>query len=264
MMHSHGDISALHNNGMYDYGIGKLRQVNQHYGFIEKQDFTANLGTSEVSHDLQNLMAFNEGFLPVQQFQQNQGHFSTNIVSTQVALTSGGTVTSANMPGPFCHSEAYPFPRITVKREPQEPLLCDESSHLMSTTYPFDRPSPINHTEGSSNSSAFSCKSDCGRSPGDKASEEYRRRRERNNIAVRKSREKAKLRCRETDEKVKMLRRSNEFLQRQCDLLSEEATLLRSLFQNMGGLPDTVQREISLRMETVEHKYRQSSLSLRL
>ena len=27
MMNSHGDISVLHKNGMYDYGIGRLRQV---------------------------------------------------------------------------------------------------------------------------------------------------------------------------------------------------------------------------------------------
>ena len=41
--------------------------------------------------------------------------------------------------------------------------------------------------------------------------EEYRRRRERNNIAVRKSREKAKARCRDTEERVKV--RCSEF----CD-----------------------------------------------
>lgn len=38
----------------------------------------------------------------------------------------------------------------------------------------------------------------------DKSSDEYRRRRERNNIAVRKSREKAKARTRETEERVKV------------------------------------------------------------
>lgn len=38
----------------------------------------------------------------------------------------------------------------------------------------------------------------------DKGSEEYKRRRERNNIAVRKSREKAKARTRETEERVKV------------------------------------------------------------
>ena len=38
-----------------------------------------------------------------------------------------------------------------------------------------------------------------------KSTEEYRRRRERNNIAVRKSREKAKERTRQTEEKVKVI-----------------------------------------------------------
>lgn len=64
----------------------------------------------------------------------------------------------------------------------------------------------------------------------DKASDEYKRRRERNNIAVRKSREKAKLRSRETEERVKILCKENERLQKKIDLLTEELTFLRLQF----------------------------------
>lgn len=80
--------------------------------------------------------------------------------------------------------------------------------------------------------------------PCDKNSEEYRRRRERNNIAVRKSREKAKVRTKETEEKVRLLMKENERLQKKIELLSEELSVLRNLFNNVG-LPDHVHRELS-------------------
>ncbi|CAB4061266.1 CEBPN [Lepeophtheirus salmonis] len=52
---------------------------------------------------------------------------------------------------------------------------------------------------------------------GERCSDEYRRRRERNNVAVRKSREKAKIRTRETEERVKILARENERLQKKVE-----------------------------------------------
>ncbi|XP_063237053.1 CCAAT/enhancer-binding protein [Bacillus rossius redtenbacheri] len=79
----------------------------------------------------------------------------------------------------------------------------------------------------------------------DKASDEYRRRRERNNIAVRKSREKAKLRSRETEEKVKVLMKENERLQRRIDALTEELGVMRNLFDNLGMVPEQIHRELS-------------------
>ncbi|KAJ8672514.1 hypothetical protein QAD02_003773 [Eretmocerus hayati] len=79
----------------------------------------------------------------------------------------------------------------------------------------------------------------------DKASDEYRRRRERNNIAVRKSREKAKVRSRETEERVKHLVKENDHLRKKVEILSEELNVLRSLFGSVGVLPEQLQREIS-------------------
>ncbi|OQR74914.1 hypothetical protein BIW11_08767 [Tropilaelaps mercedesae] len=55
----------------------------------------------------------------------------------------------------------------------------------------------------------------------DKTSEEYRRRRERNNIAVRKSREKAKQRTRDTERKVTELNRENEGLRKKVEMLTK-------------------------------------------
>ena len=80
----------------------------------------------------------------------------------------------------------------------------------------------------------------------DKGSEEYRARRQRNNVAVRKSRDKAKNRQKETEQKVKELTSENERLQKKVDLLSKELNVLKGLFTNVGAeLPPEVQRYLA-------------------
>lgn len=99
--------------------------------------------------------------------------------------------------------------------------------------------------------------------PTDKSSDEYRRRRERNNIAVRKSREKAKVRTRETEEKVKLLVKENERLQKRIELLTEELNVLRSLFSNVGVLPEHLHREINKHLDSfqLQHQQHQQHMS---
>ncbi|KAL1501187.1 hypothetical protein ABEB36_006564 [Hypothenemus hampei] len=99
--------------------------------------------------------------------------------------------------------------------------------------------------------------------PCDKNSDEYRRRRERNNIAVRKSREKAKVRTRETEEKVKILIKENERLQKRIELLNEELNVLRSLFTNVGVLPEHVHREINKHLDTFQLQQQQQQHNIR-
>ncbi|XP_070600730.1 CCAAT/enhancer-binding protein beta [Erythrolamprus reginae] len=67
----------------------------------------------------------------------------------------------------------------------------------------------------------------------DKHSEEYKIRRERNNIAVRKSRDKAKMRNLETQHKVLELTAENERLQKKVEQLSRELSTLRNLFKQL-------------------------------
>ncbi|KAM8946964.1 CCAAT/enhancer-binding protein beta [Pelodytes ibericus] len=67
----------------------------------------------------------------------------------------------------------------------------------------------------------------------DKQSDEYKIRRERNNIAVRKSRDKAKIRNMETQHKVLELSAENERLQRKVEQLNRELTTLRNLFKQL-------------------------------
>ncbi|KAM5137973.1 CCAAT/enhancer-binding protein alpha isoform 1-T6 [Mantella aurantiaca] len=67
----------------------------------------------------------------------------------------------------------------------------------------------------------------------DKSSTEYRVRRERNNIAVRKSRDKAKMRNAETQQKVLELSNENDKLRKRVEQLSRELETLRGIFRQL-------------------------------
>jgi seryl-tRNA synthetase len=67
--------------------------------------------------------------------------------------------------------------------------------------------------------------------------EEYEKKRERNNVAVRKSRKKAKQKIEETRQRVDDLAQENEDLRTKVALLQKELNVLRSLFAN-GGISD--------------------------
>ena len=68
----------------------------------------------------------------------------------------------------------------------------------------------------------------------EKGTSEYRQKRDRNNVAVRKSREKTKLRVMETEQRVKELEDENQRLQSKITLLSKELNVLKSLFTSAG------------------------------
>lgn len=67
-----------------------------------------------------------------------------------------------------------------------------------------------------------------------KDTEEYKEKRARNNIAVRKSRDKAKQKQQETQKRVESLCDENEQLQKKVDLLTKELNVLKGLFINVG------------------------------
>ena len=68
-----------------------------------------------------------------------------------------------------------------------------------------------------------------------KSSDEYKEKRARNNVAVRKSRDKAKIRQQDTEDRVKILSKENDRLTKKCDLLTKELTVLKGLFTNVGA-----------------------------
>ena len=68
----------------------------------------------------------------------------------------------------------------------------------------------------------------------DKESDEYKQKRQKNNIAVRRSREKSKIKSAELQGKVLELTTDNERLNKRVELLTKELTVLKSLFTNVG------------------------------
>lgn len=82
-----------------------------------------------------------------------------------------------------------------------------------------------------------------------KNTEEWRQKRDRNNIAVRKSREKSKRRIQETEHRVKELEEENRQLQSKITLLSKELNVLKSLFTSAG----VAQPPLSMKEELVSH-----------
>ncbi|CAN2391232.1 DNA-binding transcription factor activity, partial [Pristimantis euphronides] len=131
--------------------------------------------------------------------------------------------------------------------EPCGELLCE----LGAAHYPEPKseatyrgpPPPPSGSSGNLSSSASSCsppgtpepaaRGSRSKKPLDKHSTEYKQRRERNNLAVRKSRDKAKVRHQETQHKVLELATENERLQRRVEGLSRELCTLRNLYRQL-------------------------------
>ncbi|KAJ7999340.1 hypothetical protein DPEC_G00193370 [Dallia pectoralis] len=122
---------------------------------------------------------------------------------------------------------------------------CAQTTMHLQPGHPTPPPTPVpspHHREGSL-SSVGSVKMmgredrDRGKSKKhvDKNSTEYRLRRERNNVAVRKSRDKAKMRNVETQQKVVELASDNERLRKRVEHLTRELDTLRGIFRQ---LPD--------------------------
>lgn len=68
-----------------------------------------------------------------------------------------------------------------------------------------------------------------------KDTDEYLKRRERNNIAVKKSRERSRQKAKETIEQVNTLRAENEMLEQKVQILSKELSVLKDLFLAHAG-----------------------------
>ncbi|XP_077420377.1 CCAAT/enhancer-binding protein gamma [Vanacampus margaritifer] len=76
----------------------------------------------------------------------------------------------------------------------------------------------------------------------EKDSDEYRQRRERNNLAVKKSRQRSKQKAMDTQQRVNQLKEENERLEAKIKLLSKELSVLKDLFlEHAHNLADNVQ-----------------------
>ena len=90
----------------------------------------------------------------------------------------------------------------------------------------------MNHPVGTRPAPGKATKTKKKRMP-DKGTAEYRQKRDRNNVAVRKSREKSKMRVQETEQRVKELEDENQRLQSRITLLTKELNVLKSLFTSV-------------------------------
>ncbi|KAH3772952.1 CCAAT/enhancer-binding protein gamma-like [Dreissena polymorpha] len=100
-----------------------------------------------------------------------------------------------------------------------------------------------------------------------KDGDEYMARRERNNIAVRKSREKSRAKAKETVEQVNKLRRENEMLEQKVTILSKELSVLKDLFlahagnvTEIGSHPSPPATTVTIQVSSSPHDHQYSSL----
>ena len=103
----------------------------------------------------------------------------------------------------------------------------------------------------------------------EKDTEEYLKKRERNNVAVKKSREKARNKQKETQELVLKLRTENKDLETKVSLLSKELDLLRQIFAERmtprdsgNSVPEQCLSEDDVRVKEEESDYEANSSEL--
>lgn len=95
----------------------------------------------------------------------------------------------------------------------------------------------------------------------EKDTDEYLKRRERNNIAVKKSRERSRQKAKETIEQVNRLRAENEMLEQKVEILSKELSVLKDLFLAHAGNVAQSERAIEAtesRAPIPDHQYSSS------
>lgn len=95
----------------------------------------------------------------------------------------------------------------------------------------------------------------------EKDTDEYQKRRERNNIAVKKSRERSRQKAKETIEQVNRLRAENEMLEQKVEILSKELSVLKDLFLAHAGSVAQSERAIEAtesRAPIPDHQYSSS------
>lgn len=94
---------------------------------------------------------------------------------------------------------------------------------------------PLPANESSDDSDAYSPKEKRAKMDKNGDDGSYQARRERNNIAVRKSREKSRAKAKETMAQVDRLRKENEMLEQKVTILSKELSVLKDLFLAHAG-----------------------------
>lgn len=156
------------------------------------------------------------------------------------------------------HSAAYQ-PQPAVKREiphlqededsrclPSTLTDANDYSSLMGPSSPYG--TAVSSPAGRSTTSSSTSTSRRFKTGGKnvvKDSDEYKRRRTLNNIAVKKSREKAKAESRMVTQRVTVLAADKERLERRVDQLSKEIQFLHGLFSKFSDIPEPIKLQVT-------------------
>ena len=161
--------------------------------------------------------------------------------TTQRSYPSEAITTSTNRPlvnsyfRNYCNATYCRDLRMTGPTEQPNPGL---PTHIPP---PVD---PLAGTHPAPGKAPRSSKATAKKKMPDKSTPEYRVKRDRNNVAVRKSRMKSKIRVMETEQRVKELENENAELQSKITLLSKELNVLKSLFASAGAQPPPVPHRV--------------------
>lgn len=150
---------------------------------------------------------------------------------------------------------------VVVKREPKDvsPKLvmsCNNNNSKPLTVVPRDghnKKLPSASSQLKAPSSRSTRKHSSNKRNLDKNTEEYRLKRERNNVAVRKSRYKTKQKFHETLHKVEELTEENDQLHSRVEVLTKELNVLRNLFSNPNIFKDQALARALLAQGLAEH-----------
>ena len=163
--------------------------------------------------------------------------FSNYCPPATVPVSSQGMYGNEN-----CHPVMHPSEMASNPVSSVEPLSVQTT---VSTTVPIGQTDPLAGTRPSPGKMTRKTKKQAPV----KNTEEWRQKRDRNNVAVRKSREKSKRRIQETENRVKELEEENRQLQSKITLLSKELNVLKSLFTSAG----VAQPPLCVKEELVHH-----------
>lgn len=119
-----------------------------------------------------------------------------------------------------------------------------EYPSMMLNSYETAASSPAGQSTTSSSTST-SRRFKSGNKNVNKDSDEYKRRRTLNNIAVKKSREKAKAESRMIAQRVTVLTADKERLEKRVEQLSKEIQFLHGLFSKFSDIPEPIKAQVA-------------------
>lgn len=260
-------LTNLNSNGTSKQTHALLRQY-QLAQFCQQGGDYSGLDNPEISLNLQSLIEdsqISEEFFP--DIFPNQGKQILNSQSRHPTGFYGNDNASralAYMPQPVHSTVAYSPPQHSPNSESSSSFHSDvtsikeepfDSEFFGAVSNPFFSRNGNNFNNIQHQLTTLRNQQNMVRKSGklvDKESVEYRNKRIRNNIAVRKSRAKANQRKLEIEEKNRTLQKENERLRKQMQIITEELSMLKSLVTNFGISPEQMSKDLNKHLHSFQ------------